>query len=358
MPDKFFGYITDKLMALGWQVTAKASSNLFTSIRLKPSNTMQPFSVIYLKNRIDTDGLSYLFQNIPDHLLIVADSSLIGEDTGNKEWFRALHALFYGRVYVWDGLGILPLHYDRVTGKFSNGGYVTLKSLRFERVDCLYSGFKGQYNVVLLNDRKFWTTGEKPPSRENTTNPNEQFWQDAYAASSEGQQAGQSQEPFSGYDQNGYARQPPPKTDKQKAKKDAEDWRASRKEEHFRREQAQRDEQRRRAEEDRKKRDQEREREDVFRDFREAFERNKSRYGSERGGAYDPNAQPQYARGGVTGDKWFMQIWSDGTINGAKKVYRALARQYHPDVNKEPDAIQVMQAINLAYEKAMRLHNG
>lgn len=329
MPDKFSEYVTAKLSRLGYVQTATASSTLFSSIRFKPLNTMQPFSVVYLKGRIDTDGLSYLFQNIPDHLLIVVDSSLIGEDTGNKEWFRSLHALYYGRVYIWDGAGVVPVHYDRITGNYENGGYVDIKSVRFERVDCLYSGFKGFYNVVLLNDRAFWKNAEKPPARETKTNSSEEFWRSAYAASDEAQQAGQ-----------------------QKAKGSAKT--KARKDEHYRREQAQRDEQRQRDEEARRAR----EREDVFRDFRDAFERNKARYGADSGSSYDPNARPQYARGGVSGDKWFMQIWSDGTRDGAKTAYRALGKQYHPDVNKEPGATEIMQAINRAYEKVMEIHNG
>ncbi len=317
MSDRFSDWITAKLDPLGWKPITTASSNLFSSIRFKPQNTMQPFSVIYLKARIDTDGLRYLFQNIPDYLLIVVDGDEINDQVGLKEWFRALHALYYGRVYVWDGVGILPVHYDRHDGQFSNGRYVQLRSLRFECIDCLYGGFKGLYNVVLLNDRKFWTTAEKPPSREKTT-PNEEFWQAQHQQT----------------EARGSA-----KTD-------------ARKQEHFRREQAQRDEHKRRADAEREKR----EREDVFRDFNEAFERNKRRYDAENGSAYDPNARPQYTRGGVQGDKWFIQIWSDGTKDGAKKVYRALGLKYHPDVNKAPDATTIMQAINQAYEKVMEIH--
>ena len=37
------------------------------------------------------------------------------------------------------------------------------------------------------------------------------------------------------------------------------------------------------------------------------------------------------------------------TQDEIKKAYRKLARQYHPDVSKEPDAEQKMKAINEAY---------
>lgn len=328
MPEKFIGWAATKFHAIGYEQTASASSTLFSSLRFEHKATMLHFSVIYLKARIDTDVLRYMFGNISEHLLIVVDASQMGEQVGLKEWFRALHALYYGRVYVWDNVGILPVHYDRKNGLFSNGGYVEIKRVRFERVDCLYGGFKGLYNVVLLQDRKFWTTDDKPPATPNSAQADyEQFWRDQYEASDEAQQAGH-QRP------------------RGNAKTDA------RKQEHYRREQAQRDEQKRRADEARQKREQE----DVFRDFKEAFERNKRTYGAENGGAYDPNAQPQYTRRGVQGDKWFIQIWSDGTIDGCKAEYRKLARKYHPDINKEPGALETMKAINLAYEKAMHIH--
>lgn len=347
MPDKFSVYITDKLLKLGYESTSFASSTLFSSVRFKPQNTMQPFSVIYLKTgmHVDTDALLYLFQNIPDHLLIVVDSGATGKDVATKQWFRALHALYYGRVYVWDGVGILPVHYDRKLDQFSQGKHVEVKSLRFERVDCLYSGFKGLYNVVLLNDRKFWTTDGVPPAPDNAQSNYEEFWKAQYAASDEAQQAGGGEsygEPW--------AKNANPSSTHTKAKGNAQT--DARKEEHRRREQAQRDEKKRREQEARTQR----ERDDVFSDFREAFERNKQHFGAQGGGAYDPNKRPQHTRGGVTGDKWFMLIWSDGTIDGAKKAYRALARQYHPDTNKALDANEIMQAINSAYEKAMKIH--
>ncbi len=33
-----------------------------------------------------------------------------------------------------------------------------------------------------------------------------------------------------------------------------------------------------------------------------------------------------------------------------KKAYRKLARKYHPDISKEKDAEEKMQAINVAYD--------
>jgi hypothetical protein len=37
-----------------------------------------------------------------------------------------------------------------------------------------------------------------------------------------------------------------------------------------------------------------------------------------------------------------------------RKAYRDLARRYHPDLNKSPEALEKMQQINTAYDKIMR----
>lgn len=45
-----------------------------------------------------------------------------------------------------------------------------------------------------------------------------------------------------------------------------------------------------------------------------------------------------------------LGLSKDATPEDAKKKYRELARQYHPDVNKEPDAEEKFKKINQAYQ--------
>ena len=45
-----------------------------------------------------------------------------------------------------------------------------------------------------------------------------------------------------------------------------------------------------------------------------------------------------------------LGITRDATPDQIKKAYRKLARKYHPDLSKEADAEEQMQAINVAYE--------
>ncbi len=45
-----------------------------------------------------------------------------------------------------------------------------------------------------------------------------------------------------------------------------------------------------------------------------------------------------------------LGVKRDATPDEIKKAYRKLARKYHPDVSKEKNAEEKMQAINVAYD--------
>ncbi|NWF66807.1 MAG: DnaJ domain-containing protein, partial [Campylobacterales bacterium] len=45
-----------------------------------------------------------------------------------------------------------------------------------------------------------------------------------------------------------------------------------------------------------------------------------------------------------------LQVNENATQEEIKKAYKKLARQYHPDINKEPTAEEKFKEINAAYE--------
>ncbi len=50
-----------------------------------------------------------------------------------------------------------------------------------------------------------------------------------------------------------------------------------------------------------------------------------------------------------------LGVRQDADWETVKKAYRQLAREFHPDINKTPEATERMQQINKAYDQIMRL---
>jgi hypothetical protein len=53
-----------------------------------------------------------------------------------------------------------------------------------------------------------------------------------------------------------------------------------------------------------------------------------------------------------------LQVPLSATAEEIRQAYRALARQYHPDLNPDPSAHEQMQALNLAYAQVMAQFEG
>ncbi len=46
----------------------------------------------------------------------------------------------------------------------------------------------------------------------------------------------------------------------------------------------------------------------------------------------------------------YWELKKNADLDSIKKAYRKLVRKYHPDVSKDPDAVQKTAEVNEAYE--------
>jgi len=263
-----------------------AISHLWSFIHFRnPTFKSREFSVFYIKQRVDTEFLRARFDTSFIPILFVVDSSLVNPKSINQEWLKALHSLYYGRIYVWDGKGILAAHVDKRTGNLMDNGYVEFKHVRFSKVEPWYRGFRGVFEIAMFDDRVYWdTTQQKPPPREKKPPEGEQFWREQYAQQSHNN-------PNHSQKSNDF------------------DYEA----------------------------------------FKRAYNHYRQQTGS--GDTQEQTYDAPWAKQRPRGDKWFEMMVEGGTLEAAKKVRSKLALQYHPDYNKAPNATQIMQQINLAYEQ-------
>lgn len=279
---EFQEWFIPKMNKAGYEYALVLNNRVAESFRF--SHTAFYFGVVYVKRPIDLEDLRQLFESVGCNLLLIIDSDLVTDLTIDDKWLRAIHALYFGRIYVWNGRSIKAFHHDRQTDKpIYSKNDVDVNEIKFEKVDCWYPGFPGVFNIARFNDPVFWKTEpkrEKPPKREKDTSY-EDFWKQEF----ERQKAkGRTYNPHN---------------------------------------------------------------EDVFRDFREAFERNKRQY--EANNPKPPPSRPRYM---PTGDKWLTLLLAEGTLEGAKKKYRELAMLHHPD---RAGNVELMQLINVAWEKAKEI---
>lgn len=300
MTDGFSEWFIPKMDKIGYEQTYIEFRDNITFIKF--GNNV--FRVIYVKKPIELLVMDLWLKTANEPILFIVDSDLITPLSVNEPWLRAIHTLYYGRIYAWDGKGIMAIHHDKQFNALGHNGLIDVSVISFEDVDCWYPGFPGVFRIARFDDAPFWkaksskqanewaervrntsydTQSRKPPR----SNENEEYWRKQYAR----------------YANEAYT---PPKQEYTK--------------------------------------------EDVFRDFREAFERNKRAYEQVNNAYYPP---PPYA---PKGDKWLTLLLAEGTLAGAKRKYRELAHEYHPDkAGNSPEVLEVMQLINAAYARAKEI---
>lgn len=278
MASEFSVWFMERMERIGYRGTYVAEADNLDWVSFDGK-----FGMVYVKQPINLQSIRGFFDYHVNSVLFIVDSDLVTDISVDEPWLRAIHALYYGRIYVWDGIGISAIHHDKLNDRFHRSGHIVISRIVFETVDCWYPGFPGLFKVAMLGDEVFWKTEakkDKPPPRQKDTSY-EDFWKQEF----ERQKAkGHTYNPHN---------------------------------------------------------------EDVYEAFREAFNHYQRQYETNNP---PPPRRPSYA---PSGDKWFMLLMAEKTLEGAKKKYRQLALEHHPDRKGDsPEVIQTMQLINAAWERA------
>ncbi len=127
------------------------------------------FHVCYLRAEISPELIRMSFTAHHDeHVLFVVDERVIASiKTDMPIWIRALHAIYYGRIYVYRDLleNISALHYDwdKKWGTFSEP--IDIDGILFTDTDCKLKDFPGIFHIARFYDKAFWT--EKVNSKQS-----------------------------------------------------------------------------------------------------------------------------------------------------------------------------------------------
>lgn len=130
----------------------------------------EQFHVVYLKTPPDAEHLRGIFTAFQMPVLFIVDKSLLPEpdpmyhyaNTILPLWLRALHAVYYGRIYCWTGDGISALHVQWTNGTAQWSEPIDITGILFTHTDSKLYEFKGLFHIARFYDKAFW----KNPPRE------------------------------------------------------------------------------------------------------------------------------------------------------------------------------------------------
>lgn len=345
MPLNFVKYMDDELKSIGYETSFEETKPTHAYMRFKPRTAAmyagggKSFSLYYIRKPIEGEWIREAFTLLKHPVLFVIDAQLLAEMKTNivlkkalPLWFRALHAIYYGRVYAWfdTGKGIQAFHVNWEKWEFTYSETIVIDKMIFTETDCKLRDFPGTFQIARFTDDAFWKRDPNAPKKPPKQKPNYQTYED-FAKQQWGQyqQSGFWQERSSEdyYGDAGYssARGYPPPPHQNRSHYYSAGGNPPPK-------------------------DGPREGESFENYFKRIFEEDLRRRNQ-----YNPPPPPPGSRrrsAYQVDDQWLAKMLAAGNLDGAKKVYRDLARQYHPDQSKEANATEIMQAINNAYDKA------
>ena len=140
-------------------------------LSLKDRDTGEMFYVMYLKRETTLERIRDVFSVSGVPVLYIVDSALMPPLDPMYHyaniivplWLRAIHALYYGRIYIWNGDYIEAVHVTWSNGTVQSSGYIDITGVLFTHVDCKLYDFPGLFNIARFYDRAFWKTAQQPP---------------------------------------------------------------------------------------------------------------------------------------------------------------------------------------------------
>lgn len=257
----------------------------------------EDFHVMYLRAPMSPEAIKIVFDSHNLPVLFVVDVRAMPTYEHVSElpkWVRVLHAIYYGRIYVYNDLQehITACHFDwdADTRRYSEA--IDITGILFTDTDCKLRDFPGVFHIARFYDRAFWKESAAPPPRPKR----------------------KPKRPYTGNVHDDYVN-----SDWSRQNYSTAGDNPSHTEEDIR---------------------------EAFKRYYEEAMRQRQQYEQR---TY--NAQPnRYSTS--TGDKWLQQFVSAGNLATARTLYKQLAKEWHPDLNPgKPQALETMQAINIAFDR-------
>lgn len=148
------------------------------------------FLTVFVDKPLTEEIVRTIFEGAHEPVLFVVDIELLTSLTSDAPmWIRALHAIYYGRVYCWNTQGIKAMHFDWSNSTLHSSEYIEIDGILFTDTDCKLRDFPGVFHIARFYDRAFWKEQpeqpeqpEPPPKRKKPrSNPNESFWKEEWA---------------------------------------------------------------------------------------------------------------------------------------------------------------------------------
>lgn len=286
----FTDWFTEQMSQIGYGKSH--THNEIASQWMNFTDGHEDFHVMYLRAPMTPEAIRITFDSHNQPVLFVVDYRAVANLNSVSElpqWIRILHAVYYGRVYIYNDLdeNIRAFHFDWNANIKQNSEPIDISGILFTDTDCKLRDFPGIFHIARFYDRAFWQEQEpqKPPKRKKPrSNANEDFWKEEWARQS--------------HNNPNYSQ----KTS------------------------------------------------DYQEDINEAFARAFREHMRSHGVDYD---EPYIKRPNVpTGDKWLQQFVATGSLDAAKTMYRQLSKQYHPDLNPgDTVAEDTFKTISVAFAK-------